>query len=813
MVTEATGEEIQGLFDAAPVAILVAHDKACKRITGNRFAYKMLGLPPGNISRTAPDGERIRYRILSDGVELPLHELPLQHCAAGGAPVLDGELEFTFDGRPSVHVTCNAMPLHDEQGGVRGAIAVYTDITQRRRGEELLRLITDNIPALIAYVDRDFRYQLNNRVYGTWFGEENSDVSGRTVRDVLGDAGWEKVRPYMETALAGVQVSFESEIELRDIGKRWVSASYVPHFGASGTVEGLALFANDLTDRHAAEEALHRSEETQRLLVTLHDTMRSLRDPAQVMQETVTLVGRYFNVIRCAYAEVDSAEDVLTITRGYTQGVPTMAGTYPLRVFGQGLIEELKAGRTAVINDLAEDGRTAGQEAQAIFQRMEIRSMICVPLVKEGRFAALLVMCDRLPRDWDVSDAWLLEQVAERTWLALENARTEAALHEADRRKDEFLATLAHELRNPLAPIRTAIEIVQRIGSDDPRLRSSWEIVDRQVRHMTRLVDDLLDVARITRGKIRLRRQSIGLAQVVQDAVESARPYIEASGHVLEVTVEEEPITVHADPTRLTQIFFNLLNNAAKFTPAGGHLWLSAKREGEFAVISVRDDGLGVAKEHLPQLFEMFAQVSPAIERSEQGLGIGLALVRGLIELHGGTVEALSDGPGKGSEFVVKLPLGESAPDTRPAVAGPAQVADAGQRRRVLIMDDNRDAADSLGQLLGLLGHEIHVAYDGLEALRMAQALVPDAVLLDIGMPGLNGYDVAARLRELPGGRGMLLLALTGWGQEEDKRRAIDAGFDHHLTKPIDAAMVTALLKRGQADKKGPGSPLLDRDQ
>jgi PAS domain S-box-containing protein len=659
MANAASTEELQGLFDAAPVAILLAHDPECRRITGNRFAYQILGLPGGNVSRTAPDPERINYRILRNGVDVPPEALPLQRAAKEGVAVLDQELEFAVEGRPSAHVTCSSVPLLDAKGAVRGAFAVYTDITARRRGEELLRLITDNIPALIAYVDRDFRYQLNNRVYGAWFGEERTDVSGKLVRDVLGEAAWDKVRPYMETALAGVQVSYETEIEFANGDKRWVSASYIPHIGPTGQVEGLALFANDLTDRHAAEEALHRSEETQRLLVTLHDVTRALRDPARVMFETVTLVGRYFDVIRCAYGEVDAAQEKLTITRGYTVEVPSMAGNYPLEVFGEGLVAELRAGRTAVITDLATDPRTSGERAQAIYQRMEIRSMVCVPLVKEGRFAALLVMCDRVPRQWEVGDAWLLEQVAERTWLALENARAEAALREADRRKDEFLATLAHELRNPLAPIRTAIEIVQQVGSTEPRLRTAWEIVDRQVHHMTRLVDDLLDVARITRGKIRLRRQDIELAGVLRDAVESARPYIESSGHSLQVALPEDPVYVNADPTRLTQIFFNLLNNAAKFTPPGGHLWLTAKREGGFALISVRDDGRGVAPEHLSQLFEMFAQVSPALERSEQGLGIGLALVRGLVELHGGSVEAFSDGPDKGSEFVVKLPASE----------------------------------------------------------------------------------------------------------------------------------------------------------
>ncbi|MEO8203798.1 MAG: PAS domain-containing protein [Betaproteobacteria bacterium] len=790
---EAPRQELQSIFDAAPVAILVAHDRQCRSITGNHFAYNLLGLSGGNISRTAPQGERMRYRILRNGVELPVESLPLQRATAEDCALSDQELEFVFEGRASVHVTGSAVPLHDEEGRVRGAIAVYTDITERKRAEQLLRLLTDNIPALIAYVDRDFRYRLNNRVFGEWFGPDRTDVTGRRVAEVLGEKGWEKVRPYLEKALAGERVSFEIEIITRD-RLRWVSAAYVPHIGPTGAVEGLALFANDLTERHAAEQALHRSENAQRLLLALHDATRGLSDPARIMLETVNHVGRHFGVIRCAYGEVDAAQENLLVMRGYTVGVPSVAGKHPLDSFGVGFIAELKAGRTVVIDDIASDWRTAGHRAQATYAGMELRSLICVPLVKDGRFAGLLVMGDRAPRQWSEENARLLEQIAERTWLALENARAEAALREADRRKDEFLATLAHELRNPLAPIRTAVEIVQRLAPDDARLRAPLDIVDRQVRHMTRLVDDLLDVARITRGKIHLRRQAIDLSGVLREALDSARGVIAQAGHTLEVQLAPEPIQVNADATRLTQIVYNLLSNASKFTPRGGHLHLASRREGSLAVISVRDDGRGIEAEHLPQLFEMFSQLSPALERTEQGLGIGLALVRGLVEQHGGNVEARSAGPGQGSEFIVRLPLSVAA---APVIAAgeAASEKDDGPRRQVLIVDDNRDAADSLAAILDIMGHATEVAYDGRSALARVEARHFDAVLLDIGMPGLNGYEVAQRIRKLPQGGSLLLVALTGWGQEEDRRLAADAGFDRHLTKPVDVAVVAALLR------------------
>jgi signal transduction histidine kinase len=283
--------------------------------------------------------------------------------------------------------------------------------------------------------------------------------------------------------------------------------------------------------------------------------------------------------------------------------------------------------------------------------------------------------------------------------------QAEEALREADRRKDEFLATLAHELRNPLSPIRTATEILRIKSPADPELRAARDIIDRQVRQMARLVDDLLDVARITRGKIQLRRERVELSQVVRDAVEAARPLIDASGHRLTVTLPREAVVLDADPTRLSQILLNLLNNAAKYTPRGGHIHLAAEHAAHGVTLAVRDDGIGIAAEHLPHVFDMFSQVEPALERSEGGLGIGLALVRGLVELHGGSIEARSDGPHRGSEFRIHLPVMELQPEARGESAG--EPAPAAAKRRILVADDNRDAAEGLGLLLELMGHEV----------------------------------------------------------------------------------------------------------
>ncbi|HEV3115475.1 MAG TPA: PAS domain S-box protein, partial [Gemmataceae bacterium] len=374
--------------------------------------------------------------------------------------------------------------------------------------------------------------------------------------------------------------------------------------------------------------------------------------------------------------------------------------------------------------------------------------------------------------------------------------RAEQALREADRRKDEFLALLAHELRNPLAPLRNGLQIMRVAGDDANAVAQARDMMDRQLGHMVRLVDDLLDASRIRQNKMELRRSRVLLADIVSSAVETVRPAIEAAGHELILSLPPEPVHLDADLTRLAQVFSNLLTNSAKYTERGGKIWLGAERRGGEVIVSVRDTGIGIPADALPRIFDMFAQVDRSVERSTGGLGIGLALVKGLVEMHDGTVTAASGGQGKGSTFTVTLPaLGRHAEPLSAARADGAQAA-AGSRRRILVVDDSRDSASSMGMLLELLGNEVRMAHDGVEAVQAAELFRPEVVLMDVGMPRLDGYEATRRIREQPWGKAMTIIALTGWGQDGDKLQSRAAGCNAHLVKPVNLSDLQKLLEQ-----------------
>jgi signal transduction histidine kinase/DNA-binding response OmpR family regulator len=424
----------------------------------------------------------------------------------------------------------------------------------------------------------------------------------------------------------------------------------------------------------------------------------------------------------------------------------------------------------------------------------DLHALVLLPLLARERALGVLALgMGPSGRRYSPSDLALSEDLAARAASALDNARLYRNVQEADRHKNEFLSMLAHELRNPLAPIRNAIQLLRLNRDHDPDTQALHDMIDRQVHLLVRLVDDLLDLSRITRGKIHLKMETVDVTGVVARAVETNRPILDARKHHLTIALASSSLRTRGDPVRLAQVFGNLLNNAAKYTEEGGHIHVSAERRRDTIRLSVRDDGVGIPPEMLSSIFDLFTQVDRSLDRSQGGLGIGLTLVHKIVEMHGGRVEAFSDGPNRGSEFVVHLPALHEE-DAAPAPPQERERPDRPQRRRVLIVDDNADAARSLGMLMEMSGHEARLCFDGQEGLVEAEKFLPEVVLLDIGLPGLDGFEVARRLRAMNLSPRPLLVALTGYGQADDVRRSREAGFDHHLVKPADPHTLTGLL-------------------
>ena len=630
---------------------------------------------------------------------------------------------------------------------------------------EELRLIANAVPALLSYVDLEARYVWCNESYRRAFGCTSEQIRGKHISEVLGAAGWESVRPHMTRALAGEPVSFDNQVRLENGAIYEGHVSFVPRRDADGGVRGVVVMVNDVTDRKATERALRNSE--------------------QMLERSQST------------AHVGSWEVELPGADGSRQSVVKWsAETFRLFGYEPGSLELTQA---AFFDRIHPDDRDRMRFSADRFTRR------AEPYENEYR----IVWPDgtvRVMHSWvefEADAAGRPVRVIGTCQDITERKRAEQELRDADRRKDEFLAMLSHELRNPLAPILSAVQIIEQARPEQRELRATYQaVITRQVLHMKRLLDDLFDVARVSQGKIQLRGERVELTTLLLQAVEVSRPMIVDKGQTLAIALANESLPIDADGTRIVQVFANLLNNAAKFTDVGGHITLTSRVERGLAVVSVRDDGTGMGPDLLARAFDLFVQETGAVDRAQGGLGIGLTMVRTLVKMHGGSVEAHSEGAGRGSEFVVRLPLA-----TAPPAALAVPVANGGGRTmtaplRVLVVDDNVDAARGLAQLLELLGHRVTLAHDGPGALAAAAVLAPQLVLLDIGLPGMDGYTVAARLRGA-GHDQAALVAVTGYGQDDDLRRSNAAGFDRHLVKPIDAAALRKLLAE-VSDRLGP---------
>jgi PAS domain S-box-containing protein len=632
----------------------------------------------------------------------------------------------------------------------------------------MLAGIIDAAMDAVLTIDDEQKIRLFNPAAVEIFGCSADAAVGAPITDFL--PNWERLlhdHPAIKPGAGGVRIRHAETQGHHPGGERFpleVSLSRPP--GQTFWT----CFARDITERQRAHEEHNRLIQEKAARAEAERAEERLRAYVHKLQEQAHLLEMAHVLVR------DPDDRIIFWNKGTTQ----MYGWTEEEALGRNSHELLRTIFPIPLGQIEAEITARGQwEGELIHTRKDGTT-----LVVASHWAA--------HADPQGAPGAVLEVNNDVTELK----RLQEALRQSDRRKDEFLAMLAHELRNPLAPILNALHIM-RLGRNNPAaIEDARSIVERQVRHMVRLIDDLLDLSRITRGKIQLRKQPVDLAQVIQHAVESSRPAINAAGHQLQVTLPKEPVVFEADPTRLSQVLLNLLNNAAKYTEPGGRIAITARQDDDELVIAVRDTGVGIPTEMLPNIFEMFAQADRSLERSQGGLGIGLSLVRGLVRLHGGTVTARSEGPGKGSEFVIRLPLHqvEGMIAAAPVAREPALPRAPRVPRRVLVIDDNVDGARTLEKLLKMLGHQVAVTHDGGSGLAEARGFKPDIVILDIGLPGMNGYEVARMMRKIPGLREVLLVAMTGWGKDEDRRKAMEAGFNAHLVKPVELQDLEALL-------------------
>ncbi len=672
----------------------------------------------------------------------------------------------------------------------------------------LLAAIVESSDDAIISMTLDGRVVSWNAGAARIFGHSPQEAIGQSITLIVPPELHTDEQRILEEIRSGRRIDHYDTVRVTRDGRRIdISLTVSPVRDARGVIVGASKVARDVSERKGAERALRESEtlltaETQALtrLSKLSARLWRSRQLAEGLDEMLAAVCELLGADKGNAQLLDGSSKVLSIVA--QRGFEPDFLTFFARVTDSddsACALALRLVERVIIEDTETEPSFAPLRASA--RAADFRAVISSPLVgSDGACLGIVSTHFRAPyrpsaRELERLDLYLRQasDFIQRCRLEQSLRQSEQALREADRRKNEFLALLAHELRNPLAPIRYAVAAANKPGRTAEQQRRAEEVIDRQVTHMSRLLDDLLDISRITRGTLELKRSRTELSSVIAAAIETARPLIDAKGHELSLELPRHPVQLEADAVRLAQVFANLLINAAKYTDPGGQIRLCAAQQGAEVTVTVRDNGIGITADSVPHLFTLFSQPHRARGHPQDGLGVGLALVRGLVALHGGHVMVDSGGEGRGSEFIVRLPLGKP---NRQAVAAPAPAADDSRASalRILVVDDSRDAADTCATLLELSGHHVEKAYGGFRALEIAAEFRPQVVLLDIGLPDIDGYSLARSIRAEPWGADTLLVAVTGWGHEDDRRRALDAGFDRHLTKPVAVEALDALL-------------------
>jgi PAS domain S-box-containing protein len=706
----------------------------------------------------------------------------------------------------------SAAPIRDSHGEMCGVVLVFRDNSEHKQAQknlrsnrQLLRNVLDHTPAGIYMKTQSGRLALVNRRFAELIGRPITEIVGRTDAELFAPEYLQDIllndRQVFES---GRTMQFEERVQLPD-GQRTFLSIKAPIREFEHAEPALIGIMTDVTDARQAREEVARLLERERqhtsrlmqlsrALHTIHSALSLDSVLLVITEEARRIIGTH-QAISCMAVKEDwsQAVNMVSLSQKYAQWQG-----YTAQPTGFGIT-------TAVCQEnrslrLTQEELEAHPEwSKFCVQTPDhppMRGWLAAPFVgRDGRNLGLIQLSDKYEGEFTEEDESILRQLASMASVAIENARLYEELREADRRKDEFLAMLAHELRNPLAPVRNALTLLGMDNLEEATAAQARDIMIRQVDHMSRLVDDLLDVSRIMRGKIELRKEPVEVAAIVNRAVETTLPVVQSQQHELLVELPGDPVWVDADVVRMAQVVSNLLNNAAKYTPLRGKIWVQVETVPRGVLIRVRDNGIGIEPQLLPRVFDLFTQSERSIERSQGGLGIGLTLVRNLVEMHGGTVAVKSAGPGLGSEFVVALPTLVPRQQEKAEPWKPTAI----RQLRVLVVEDLVGSAKLLSAMLRKFwGHEVQMAHDGIEALKIAKNFRPELVLLDIGLPGISGFEVARRLRQMPETEGSLLVALTGYGTNDDRRKAQEAGFDEHLVKPSSVESLQRLFSHAK---------------
>jgi PAS domain S-box-containing protein len=794
-------ERFQSLLEKLPVA---AYSCDCEGLITyfNQHAVNLWGRVPR--LRDPMDRFCGSFRLFSaDGAPIDHQQCWMAMALQTGGGFNGQEIIVERPNGERLTVLAHANPIHDDLGAICGAVNILVDISDRNRAAEaqaFLASIVESSEDAIISKSLEGRILSWNAGAERLFGYTAQEAIGSPITLIIPSEALDEEVSILTRLRRGERIAAYETVRVSKQGRRLdISLTISPVRDGSGRLIGASKVARDISARREAERQLLAAKNA--LGHQLAD-LRRLNDMSRRLSTTLELRPILEETLRAA-AAIDGADFGMLSLWDSKQGclrVEASLGFADASIESiQGMPQRgsacgqcLEQGSRVVIEDVEIDPAAVDYRETAL--QMGYRAVHSTPLIaRSGKVIGVLSTHFRQPHRPSDRATHLIDLCARQAVDFIENARVYARLQAADQHKDEFLATLSHELRNPMGPLRNAVEILRGSAMQSEEGQRALDVIDRQSQQMTRLIDDLLDSARIASNKLELRRDRVELTDIIRLAVETSQPLIDANDHELAVEVPTKPTYLDGDPTRLAQVVSNLLNNAAKYMHAGGHIWLTAEQQGSEAIIRVRDAGIGIADDVLPSIFDMFAQAEHSLDRAQGGLGVGLSLAKRLVEMHGGTIAAQSDGPGEGSEFTVRLPVIQG-PDTSDVSTGQEAPRATSASLRVLVADDNRDAADMLATLLERAGYEVLTVDDGAEALNAVEVDRPDVVLMDIGMPGMNGYDAAKIIRGQAWGKDIVLIATTGWGQDTDIQRSHDAGFDHHLVKPIDSMALIELL-------------------